>query len=161
MLVKATGAVPRFHRQVSKNQARLVFYGKSLAVIRTWLQANVVQKVAYEGTVHLYQGRYEKTKNGKSEMYDSMSVRHQGWGKGTLGTPGLSGGIKLGMKATGAIQIRHFIALVHDSAVHGNAKTTQPKIMHHQKMCSHRNTWSTGNAHTKGGLTFADVRRHA
>ena len=158
MLVKATGAVANFNRLVSKNQARLIFYGTSLPAIRTWLHINSTQKIAYEGTVHVYEGRYEKTNHGKSEMYDSMSVRHQGWGKGTIGTPGVSGAIKLGMKGTGAIQIRYFIALVHDSAVHGNAAITSPKIMHHQKMCNHRQTWATANVYTKGGLTFANVR---
>ena len=159
MLVKAAGPVPNFKRLVNKGHARLVFYGAALPAIRSWLQGHVTTKVAYEGTVHIYEGRYEKTKHGSSEMYDSMSVRHLGWGKGTLGTPGLSGGTKLALKATGTLQTRYFIALVHDSVLNGrNAETAKPHIMHHQKMCRYRHTWSMGNAGTKGGLNFSNIR---
>jgi hypothetical protein len=141
MLVKATGSVPIYNKLVDHNQSRLVFYGNSLPEIKRWLHSKATQFLSYEGTVHVYEGRYEKTKNTSSQMYDSMKLRHYtggGVGKGTIGTPGVSKGVKLGMKATGALQTRYFIALVHSTAVNGTAENVKPNIMHHQKACHYR-----------------------
>ena len=161
MLVKAEGEFKRNFTTINHHsgRSRLIFYGDSVRAVRTWLNKYPTQKIAYKGRVYAYRGTYQKSSYGKSEVHDALSIRHAGWGKGTIGVPGVSYGAKRGLVATGVVVTRGFIGLLHEDSMHSNnPASASPKFMHHQKSVSYLATFDAGGGWNTGAVTFAALR---
>lgn len=153
---EAEGEFPAVKRKIQEE--RLIIYGDSLQSIRQWLYKNGEKKFVFTGTdtARIYTGKFEKTRHAKSETHDGMKVRHQGWGKGTLGVPGLGGGIKRIMKVTGAINTKYFIGVSVTKY-----KSKNPKFMHHQKSVRRTGIFRSNGAGENKPFTLQQLRQRS
>ncbi len=152
--MKAEGAFRIADRRLEIGHSLIVF-GESLQEIQTWIQNNGSEKIVFDGSyLHLYSGKYEKAGYGKTEKHDPLSVRHQGWGKGTIGIPGITWVYKRLAKATHAVVGRYYVA------AHVSKARTAPKrvtFMHGQKSCTHRLTITGDTAQLRGGIQLSQM----
>jgi len=63
----------------------LVFTGSDVTNFRNFLKSHSGYRMCskYAG-IHIYWGEYKRAKIGKDELYDPMSLQHQGWGVKTI-----------------------------------------------------------------------------
>lgn len=119
----------------ASNKVRsIVFYGRTLASVNSWLTGQTHKTVLTEDeTVNVYHGEYEKMIHGQTEHYDSMKFRHVGFGTAAVGAAAdqdLAGAVVgAGMDVSGLRQSRAFVAFVGFKVGQG---MDQPKLMYHQ-----------------------------
>lgn len=137
MIIKAAGNMPRTLRKI-ETRGRLSFYGSTAFEIKRFLQLNSDVKFAYEGQyLHIFLGSYKKNALGRTEEFDAMSLRHQGWGTSTAGivsNPIVDMTVGRAMKATGAVVYQYFLGLTPGN---GNRPDNVPKFLRDQKTCQH------------------------
>ncbi len=143
MLVKATGTFDKHYTistkgvglRASQYVKYLIFYGKTLHAVNSWLTQQTKKTVLLEDEeVNVYHGTYTKMAYGKSEQLDPMMFRHAGFGAHAVAAAAdqeLAGAVaEAGLKATRALQERAFVAFV---GARIGERSPDPKLMHNQK----------------------------
>jgi len=142
MLIRAEGNVNFNLVNKRLDHGWLVFYGKSLANIRVWLQKYPKTGFTFDTEKAIvYTGSYQKTAHSKTLTHNALVARHHGHGKGTLMTPGLGVAIKRTGQATGAFVKRHFVAVYISKA----KPTRPPAFLVGQKTCKRASEFTNKN----------------
>jgi len=126
----------------------IAFYGESKSAILGWMLRTPTQ-VSFDQDLSIFVGHYTKTRRSQSQLYNPGSVRHQGWGAGTLGNPILDYPLQFALMVSGVVVKRAFIGLWR-----GEYRGSAPKFFHHQIDCRLTNTLEVDGDRRTTSLVF-------